>query len=47
MLQSMGSQRVGHDCVIELDWTDLFICIWLGGIFTQLLCLYQFSTQVM
>ena len=28
VLQSMGSQRVGHDCANELNWTDkLKICI--------------------
>ena len=25
MLQSIGLQRVGHNCVIELNWTDLII----------------------
>ena len=25
VLQSMGSQRVGHDCVTELNWTELNI----------------------
>ena len=23
MLQSMGSQRIGHDCVTKLNWTEL------------------------
>ena len=26
MLQSMGSQRVGHDWATELNWTDVNIC---------------------
>ena len=25
VLQSMGSQRVGHDWVTELDWTDAYV----------------------
>ena len=28
MLQSMGSQRVGHDWVTELNWTELWKTIW-------------------
>ena len=28
VLQFMGSQRVGHDWVTELNWTE-FICLWL------------------
>ena len=33
MLQSMGSQRVGHDWVTEMNWTELnwvlmLMCIW-------------------
>ena len=28
MLQSMGSQRVGHDWVIELNWTDILNKFW-------------------
>ena len=28
VLQSMGSQRVGHDWVTELNWTELKIWIW-------------------
>ena len=27
VLQSMGSQRVGHDWVTELNWTEGLICI--------------------
>ena len=27
MLQSMGLQRVGHDWVTELNWTDEFWCV--------------------
>ena len=26
VLQSMGSQRIGHDWATELDWTDATIC---------------------
>ena len=30
VLQSMGSQRVGHDWVTELNWTELIIQVGLG-----------------
>ena len=29
MLRFMGSQRVGHNWVIELNWTDSFIIYWV------------------
>ena len=29
VLQSMGLQRVGHDWAIELNWTDVYIAIFL------------------
>ena len=28
VLQSMASQRVGHDWATELDWTELNVCLW-------------------
>ena len=37
MLQSMGSQRVGHDWVTELNWTDSLICYHLLSVHS-LLC---------
>ena len=27
VLQSMGSQRVGHDWATELNWTELCVCV--------------------
>ena len=30
MLQFMGSQRVGHDWVTELNWTDFHFCLFQG-----------------
>jgi len=30
MLQSMGSQRVGHDCVNEVNQTDSVVERWEG-----------------
>ena len=26
MLRFMGSQRVGHDCRLPLEWTEFFTC---------------------
>ena len=34
MLQSMGSQRVGHDWATELNWTETLVDIEKNGIYT-------------
>ena len=51
MLRFMGSQRVGHDWVTELNWTELNIiyCVWLLSHFSYVwLCpaLWTLACQV-
>ena len=29
MLQFMGSKRIGHDWAIELNWTDMYMCVYI------------------
>ena len=36
MLQFMGSQRVGHDWVTELNWPELVICIIHSTVYMQI-----------
>ena len=47
MLQFMGSQRVGHDWVTELNWTEWFIIFSSGFLFTRLLYLDNNAVQPM
>ena len=35
VLQSMGLQRIGHDCVTELNWTEIWILKEFIGHITQ------------
>ena len=35
VLQSMGSQRVGHDWATELNWTEMFYWRWSWKLVTQ------------
>ena len=45
MLRFMGSQRVGHDCVTELNWTELVIDYWLLGTMKYIVYINSFSPQ--
>ena len=42
VLQSMGSQRVGHDWVTELKWTKLYkyVCVYM------FVCIYMYSNYL-
>ena len=35
VLQSLGLQRVGHNCVTELNWTDIGIYVWIAPLSIQ------------
>ena len=41
MLQSLGSQRVGHDWATELNWTELNII--LNNLVVSILCYYDWG----
>ena len=46
VLQFMGSQRIGHDWVTELNWTELKTLLAITGIFKINVCVLQGIDQI-